>query len=111
MKNAVSQLGNLQTGELRLGAGPYPAARLIPRAVGRMALRYPRVRVNLQISNWLDLRSSLLGSESLLEQQIDPYVFVRGLYLQRRQNLVYDGNPPPEDDFDDDEDAGDGKSG
>lgn len=60
LKNAVSQLGNLQTGELRLGAGPYPAARLIPRAVGRMALRYPRVRVNLQISNWLDLRSSLL---------------------------------------------------
>ncbi|MFP5421604.1 MAG: LysR family transcriptional regulator [Gammaproteobacteria bacterium] len=60
LKNAVSQLGNLQTGELRLGAGPYPAARLIPRAVGRMALHYPRVRVNLQISNWLDLRSSLL---------------------------------------------------
>lgn len=60
LKNAVSQLGNLQTGELHLGAGPYPAARLVPRAVGRMALRYPRVRVNLQIGNWLELRSSLL---------------------------------------------------
>jgi len=60
LKNAVSQLGNLEAGELSLGAGPYPAARLVPRALGRLAQRYPRVRVNLSIANWLDLRDSLL---------------------------------------------------
>ena len=60
LKNAVSQLGNLQAGELHLGAGPYPAARLVPKAMGRMAQRFPRVRINLQIGNWLELRSSLL---------------------------------------------------
>jgi len=27
---------------------------------------------------------------------LDPYVFVRSAYLQRRRNLVYDGKPPPE---------------
>jgi phospholipid-binding lipoprotein MlaA len=27
---------------------------------------------------------------------IDPYVFVRDAYLQRRRSLVYDGNPPRE---------------
>ena len=31
LHNAVSQLGNLDSGELRLGGGPFPAARLLPR--------------------------------------------------------------------------------
>lgn len=61
LQNAVSQLGNLQAGELRLGAGPYPAARLIPRALGRLAQRYPQIRVHLSIDNWLALRGSLLA--------------------------------------------------
>ncbi|KRW59416.1 LysR family transcriptional regulator [Pseudomonas sp. TTU2014-080ASC] len=60
LKNAVSQLDNLEAGELRLGSGPYPAARLIPNAIGRMAKRYPRVRIKLQINNWLELRDLLL---------------------------------------------------
>lgn len=93
LKNAVSQLGNLQTGELRLGAGPYPAARLVPRAVGRMALRYPRVRVNLQIGNWLELRSSLLDdalelfvadSRELLD---DPLLCIEP--LQRHNGVLF----------------------
>jgi len=63
LKNAVSQLGHLQTGDLRLGTGPYPAARLVPRAVGRMAQRYPRVRIHLHIGNWLELRERLLNDD------------------------------------------------
>lgn len=93
LKNAVSQLGNLQTGELRLGAGPYPAARLVPRAVGRMALRYPRVRVSLQIGNWLELRNSLLDdalelfvadSRELLD---DPLLCIEP--LQRHNGVLF----------------------
>lgn len=60
LSNAVSQLGNLQSGELRLGAGPYPAARLVPRALGAFAGRYPGVQVRLQIDNWQQLRQRLL---------------------------------------------------
>ncbi|HSW11817.1 MAG TPA: VacJ family lipoprotein [Solimonas sp.] len=45
----------------------------------------------------VDTRSQLLGSESLLREQFDPYVFVRGLYLERRNYLVHDGNPPRDD--------------
>jgi len=45
----------------------------------------------------VDKRSQLLGGENLLRQQFDPYVFMRGLYLQQRLNLVFDGNPPRED--------------
>lgn len=52
----------------------------------------------------VDSRSQLLGSEGMLKQQLDPYIFVRSLYLGRRQSLVYDGNPPKEEiDWGDDE--------
>jgi phospholipid-binding lipoprotein MlaA len=49
-------------------------------------------------------RSNLLGADAMLEQQMDPYVFVRSIYLQNRLGKVYDGNPPKEDfGFDEDE--------
>ncbi len=46
-------------------------------------------------------RADLLEASRILETAaLDPYAFVRDAYLQRRRNLVYDGNPP--DDSDDD---------
>ena len=45
----------------------------------------------------INFRANLLSSDSLISQQFDKYLFVRTAYLQRRQALVYDGNPPPED--------------
>jgi len=42
-------------------------------------------------------RAELLNASRLLEvAAIDPYSFVRDAYLQRRRNLIYDGNPPRE---------------
>ncbi|MEO6566521.1 MAG: VacJ family lipoprotein [Casimicrobiaceae bacterium] len=44
----------------------------------------------------IDLRAQALGTTSLIsDASLDPYTFVRRAYLQRRQYLVYDGNPPP----------------
>lgn len=63
LENEVSQLGNLEAGELLLGSGPYPAARLVPQALGRMASDWPRVRVKLVIDNWQGLRERLLRDE------------------------------------------------
>jgi phospholipid-binding lipoprotein MlaA len=46
--------------------------------------------------NLIDLRASALQAENLVNQAaLDPYTFIRRAYLQRRQYLVYDGNPPP----------------
>lgn len=43
----------------------------------------------------VDARSDLLRTTRMLEAgALDPYVFTRDFYLQYRQNLVYDGNPP-----------------
>ena len=51
-------------------------------------------------------RASLLTAESVLEKAaLDRYTFIRDAWLQRRQNQVYDGNPPRpkyEDEDDDD---------
>lgn len=60
LHSAVTQLDNLDSGELRLGAGPYPAARLVPRALGRFASQHPGVRVQLCLENWHSLRQRLL---------------------------------------------------
>jgi phospholipid-binding lipoprotein MlaA len=57
----------------------------------------------------VDTRASLLPAERLLDQaSVDRYSFLRDAYLQRRVNLIYDGNPPrPKDDLDDPEDPDD----
>ncbi len=45
----------------------------------------------------VDTRASLLKAENILnEAALDRYVFIREAFLQRRENLVYDGNPPEE---------------
>lgn len=50
-----------------------------------------------------DTRARLLETDKVLDEAaLDPYVFVRDGYLQRRRGLVYDGNPPRPK-FDEDE--------
>jgi phospholipid-binding lipoprotein MlaA len=47
----------------------------------------------------VDIRANALGTTSLIDEAaLDPYTFVRRAYLQRREYMVYDGNPPPEKD-------------
>jgi phospholipid-binding lipoprotein MlaA len=58
--------------------------------------------------NALDTRARFLPLDATLAQTYDPYAFIRGAYLQRRQFQVYDGNPPEEpieEDFDEDDAA------
>lgn len=58
--------------------------------------------IAINVVNVVDTRAGLLDADKFLEESFDPYLFLRTAYLQRRQNLVFDGNPPkPEYDFDD----------
>ena len=62
--------------------------------------------LGLTLVDTVDSRARLLKAERLLgAAALDPYIYVRDAYLQRRQNLVYDGDPPPEDWELEDEDA------
>lgn len=52
----------------------------------------------------LDNRAALLPAERMLDQAaMDRYAFLRDAYVQRRLNLIYDGNPPrsKDDELDD----------
>ena len=49
-------------------------------------------------------RANLLDASSVIDQAaLDKYSFVREVWLQRRRNLVHDGNPPREREEPDDE--------
>ncbi len=51
----------------------------------------------------VDKRAGLLRASRIMDQAaLDPYAFMRDAYLQQRRSLVYDGEPPMEDDFFDD---------
>ena len=44
----------------------------------------------------IDQRAKYLGSSDILESAaFDKYSFIRDAYLQRRRSKLYDGNPPP----------------
>lgn len=51
---------------------------------------------------YIDLRADLLKATDIIEQTApDPYTYIRDAWMQRRLNLVYDGNAP--DDFNEDD--------
>lgn len=56
------------------------------------------------VLNSVSLRASLLNASSLVDDvALDKYAFLRDAYLQRRQNLIYEGDPPDEEDEPEDE--------
>lgn len=61
---------------------------------------YPyRVRNTLWGVKFVNRRAELLDAGRILETAaLDPYEFIRDAYLQRRRNLIYDGNPPANSD-------------
>lgn len=53
------------------------------------------VRYSLRGLDIVDTRADLLNASRVISQAaLDPYAFIRDAYLQRREDLVYDGNPP-----------------
>lgn len=63
LDNAVRQLGEMGAGELRLGSGPFPAARLMPQVLAAFSRAHPKVSLVLSIENWGELHQRLLDDE------------------------------------------------
>lgn len=66
------------------------------------------VTIPLTILNAINTRANFLEATRIRDEAaLDPYIFTREAYRQRRINQIYDGNPPPEmldlyfDEFDD----------
>ncbi|MDR2452356.1 MAG: VacJ family lipoprotein [Candidatus Accumulibacter sp.] len=64
-----------------------------------------RVRNSLDGVRLIDARASLLPTDKVIEAAaFDKYSYIRNAYFQMRRDAVYDGDPPPlEDDEDDGE--------
>lgn len=92
-----------------VGAGPYLMLPLLGPSTVRDTVALPvdgqgnlatsfgdvPVRNSLIGLNLLNQRSRFLDASAMLDQvALDPYTFTRDAFLQRRQNDVYDGDPP-----------------
>ena len=68
----------------------------------------PYVTIPVTALNYVDTRSRLLSASDMRDElALDPYVFTREAWRQRRDYLIYDGNPPvspvnEDDGFEDD---------
>lgn len=49
----------------------------------------------------VDLRHRLLSVDSMLDESSDPYITVRESYMQNRDFRIYDGDPPEEENYED----------
>ncbi|MCC5868642.1 MAG: VacJ family lipoprotein [Gammaproteobacteria bacterium] len=58
------------------------------------------VRDKLAILAAVDARAGLLSLDGNIESAADPYLFIRDAYLQRREFLIHDGDPPQNDFYD-----------
>lgn len=78
--------------------GPSTSRDLVGRLGNSLTnpLTYVESDISLPLTgvDIIDTRAQLLSVDSVLAQQLDRYIFVRNAYLQRRESLIYDGNPP-----------------
>lgn len=58
-----------------------------------------RTRRSLYVLRAIDARAQLFTAETLLEDSFDRYLTLRESYLQNRLFLIFDGNPPEDEDF------------
>lgn len=56
-------------------------------------------RDKLYLLRLVDTRARLLKTEKLLMKSYDPYVAFRSVYLENREFVIHDGDPPVDDDF------------
>ena len=61
-----------------------------------------RVLWGLVAVDVVDTRADLLTAGTILEEAaLDPYLFIRDAYLQRRRDQIFDGHPPPDPEAED----------
>lgn len=82
--------------------GPSTNRDLVGRVVGipfspMYDLDNPPLTWGLSLLDAVQTRAQLLNADALLRGQLDPYVFVRSAYLQKRWSDIHDGQAPAEE--------------
>lgn len=99
-------------GRWGVGSGPYVVLPFLGSSTVRDALSLGLVdmqgdivrqldhvptRNSLLVTRLINTRANLLDASRIVEEAaLDKYSFIRDAYLQRRESLIYDGNPPRE---------------
>ncbi len=65
--------------------------RLFDAQLNPLSHTRPQTQIAATVVNVVDIRSQLLGVDQVIEDSFDPYLFVRGGYLERREAQVGDG--------------------
>jgi len=103
-------------GHWGMGPGPYVVLPLFGPSTLRDSLALPldmqasparffsgsNEKTTVTVLRITDLRAGLLtAGDALKAASLDPYSFLRDAWLQKRENEVYDGNPPQRFDYSD----------
>ena len=107
LEREFKRMRGLEVGEVRVGAGAYPAELSVGRAVGRLLERHPKLRVDLTVTDLRTLAAALLDAEldlAVLELSLieaDPRVATEklpehpGHLFCRAGHPLLDGRPAP----------------
>lgn len=63
LRHALVSLSGLTSGELRIGAGPYPSFTLIDDMATTFVQRYPKVSLTIHTDHWSNLHQKLLSCD------------------------------------------------
>jgi DNA-binding transcriptional LysR family regulator len=63
LERELKLMQGLKAGVLKVGAGLYPASLSVATAVGRLAARYPQLRMEMRTADWRAVMRSVPSSE------------------------------------------------
>jgi DNA-binding transcriptional LysR family regulator len=83
LQRELGRLQGLQAGQLRVGAGLYPAEISVATALGRIAQRHPGLRLSLAGQGWRAVVDGIVaGSLDIAVVELSPLGAARGLTLE-----------------------------
>jgi len=86
-------------GDTAIGAGPFPAATLLPSVIAEFRRQYPRIAVRVEVNNWRQLLERLLAEDieffvaDMRDLPADPALEIRSLGQQHGSLYVRAGHP------------------
>jgi DNA-binding transcriptional LysR family regulator len=99
LREDLSDLGKLRSGELVVGAGPYPLEISVIEAVGRLSAAAPGIRIEIIESQWRELVPRLLSGEvgvvvaEMSGMAAEPRLVVEPLPVHRGRFYCRPGHP------------------
>lgn len=86
-------------GDTAIGAGPFPAATLLPTVIADLRLQYPHVALRVEVNNWRQLLARLMAEDieffvaDMRDLPADPGLELRSLGHQHGGFYVRAGHP------------------